>query len=307
MEWVSNIFLSYEASQAWTIITNVLDLLLVSWLIYRTMLLVKGTRAQPMLTGLIIIGFIYVISRSLDLVTLNWILGNFLGSVILVIVVLFQEDFRRALINVGLLRGFNTDVPIAMEEAITEVGIAVSSMAEKRIGALIVIARDIGLQDYVEHAVRIDAQVTHQLIESIFQHSSPIHDGAIIIQDGRIICAGAVLPLTFNPTISKRFGTRHRAAIGLSEHSDAITVVISEETGSISMIREGKIIKDLNEKTLVSALNRLIIIRQSRRKKLLARSFISSERLRTELKKKETLLVTESKDLDESVEQKTTE
>lgn len=279
--WTS-FFAHLATIKAWWALTNILDLFLVAWLIYRGMLLVKGTRAQPMLTGLIIIGFIYVFSRYLDLVTLNWILGNFLGSVILVIVVLFQEDFRRALINVGLLRGFNNDVPLVMEEAIKEIATASAELSEKRIGALIVIARDVGLHDYVEHAVGIDATVSHQLIEAIFQHVSPIHDGAIIIQDARLTCAGAVLPLTFNPTISKRYGTRHRAAIGLSERTDAIVVVVSEETGAISMIREGKIIKDLNEKTLINALNRLIIVRQSRRKKLLSRSIINTERFRGE-------------------------
>lgn len=261
------------------IFVNILDVFLVAWLIYRCMLWVRGTRAQPMIIGMIIIGFVYIISRYIGLVTLNWILGNFLGSVILVIVILFQEDFRRALINLGLLRGLSADVPKEMEVAINEIAHATTELSEKKVGALIVIARDVGLQDYSEHAVRIDAVVTHQLLQAIFHHTSPIHDGAVIVEGGRIVCAGAILPLTFNPTISKRYGTRHRAAIGLSERTDAIVVVVSEETGGVSMIREGKITKDLNEKTLANALNRLVVVRQTRRQKLLSRSFVSAEKL----------------------------
>lgn len=249
----------------WTSISGVLDVFLVFLLIYRTLLLVRGTRAEPMLLGLGIVVLVYIASRVLHLATLNWILGNFLGSVILVIVVLFQDDLRRALIKVGLVPGFGSDAPKALELSIREVSRAVGELASRKIGALIVIRRDVGLEDYVEPAVKLDAVVSHQLLNSIFQTSSPLHDGAVIIESDRIAAAGAVLPLSFSPNVGSSFGTRHRAAIGLSERTDALVVVVSEETGGISLIREGRISRDLNEKTLFNALHRLTVLRQQRR------------------------------------------
>lgn len=248
---------------------GLLDILLVTFLIYRTLLLVRGTRAQPMLLGMGIIVLVYVGSRLLGLVTLSWILGNFLGSVILVIVVLFQDDLRRVLTKVGLMPGFGNDVPQALESTIKEVSEAAAELAQRRLGALIAIRRDIGLEDYSEHAVPVDAFCSHQLLLAIFQHSSPLHDGAVIIEGGKIVAAGAVLPLSFNPSVSKSYGTRHRAAIGLSEHTDALIIVVSEETGSISLVREGRITKDLNEKTLYNALHRLTVFRHKRRERFM--------------------------------------
>ncbi len=245
-----------------------LDVALVYWLIYRLLLLVRGTRAERMLLGLLMIALVYGLSRTLGLATLNWILGNFLGSVILVIVVLFQEDMRRALTKVGLMPGFGADVPSALEESIKEIAHTAAELGARRIGGLIVIRRDVGLEEYSEHAVAIDAVVTHQLLVAIFLPTSPLHDGAVIIEGDRIAAAGAVLPLTFNQEISSNFGTRHRAAIGLSERTDAVIVVVSEESGAISLVREGRITKDYNEKTLYSALHRLTVFRQQRRERL---------------------------------------
>ena len=251
----------------WSYVSGALDVLLVFLLIYRTLVLVRGTRGEPMLLGLGIVVLVYIASRILNLATLNWILGNFLGSVILVIVVLFQEELRRALIKVGLIPGFGSDAPKSWEVSIKEISQAASELALRRIGGLIVIRREIGLEDYIEPAVKLDALVGHQLLISIFLPTSPLHDGAIIIEGDRIVAAGAVLPLTFSPSISKSYGTRHRAAIGLSERSDAMIVVISEETGTISLIREGRISKDLDEKSLYSALHRLTFFRQQLRSK----------------------------------------
>lgn len=252
---------------SWGALSSLLDVLLVSWLIYRILLLVRGTRAQHMLTGLIIIGFCYVASRKFGLVTLNWILGNFLGSVILVIVVLFQDDFRRALIKVGLFPSLGRAHTHNMEDVVREVARAAFHLASKHIGALVVIEREVGLHDFIEHAVKIDAKVSHQLLESIFQVTSPIHDGAVVVIGDRISAAGAVLPLTFNPAVSRSHGTRHRAALGLSERTDAIMVIVSEETGSVSLAREGLLTKDMNEKSLLSALNRLLINSQKRKRR----------------------------------------
>jgi len=251
----------------WTLVSAVVDILLVAWLIYHILLFVRGTRALPMLAGLGVVVFVYLVSRKLSLVTLNFILGEFLGSVILVIVVLFQDDLRRALIKVGLIPGFGTDTLNASDIAIGEVAKAAGELSAKRVGALIVIKRDVGLEDHTERAVKIDAIVSHQLLISVFLPQSPIHDGAVVIDGDRIVAAGAVLPLTFNPEISHSYGTRHRAGIGLTEHTDAVVVVVSEETGSISVVREGRLTTDLDSKSLYNALHRLIVLRQQRRQR----------------------------------------
>lgn len=252
----------------WTYLTGIVDVALVYFLIYRSLMLVRGTRAEPMLLGLAIVMLAYLASSLLHLVTLNWILSNFLSSVILVIVVLFQEDLRRALIKVGLIPGFGQNTPDDWELSLKEISHAASELSAKKMGGLIVIRRDVGLEDYIESATKVGAHVTHQLLLSLFHTSSPLHDGAVVIAGNRILAAGAVLPLTFNPSISKTYGTRHRAAIGLSERSDALIVVVSEESGSISLIREGRISKDLDEMSLYAALHRLTVFRQQRRIRL---------------------------------------
>jgi diadenylate cyclase len=249
-----------------TLLRSTLDVLVVYFLIYGLLLLVKGTRAERMLLGLGIIVLVNVAARALHLPVLNWILQNFLNSVIVVVVVLFQDDFRRALTKVGLIPGFGSDVPDALEQSISEISKAAAELASRRIGGLIVIRREVGLEDYYEQAVLVDAVVSHQLLVSIFLPTSPLHDGAVVIEGDRVIAAGAVLPLSFNPGLSSAYGTRHRAAIGLSERTDAVVVVISEETGTISLIREGRITKDLEEKSLHTALYRLTVYRHRRRK-----------------------------------------
>jgi len=245
----------------------VLDVILVSILIYTILLLVRGTRGQAMLLGLGIVGVFYVISRWFSLVSLSWILSNFLGSVILVIVVLFQDDLRRGLIKVGLIPGFGGSLPGDLDLSIREVSRAIHELSQKRTGALIVLRRDIGLEDYLEHAIKIDALVSRELLVSIFAKTSPLHDGAVIIEGNRLLAAGAVLPLTFDPSISGSYGTRHRAALGLSEHSDAVIVVVSEETGAVSLVREGRITTDFDERSLYNALHRLTLLRHRRRQK----------------------------------------
>lgn len=245
---------------------NAVDVLLVSFLLYRILLLVRGTRGLVMLVGLVIIAIFYAISRELSLVTLNWILGNFLGSVILVIVVLFQDDLRRGLVKVGLMPGLGSSYTEELEVSLREIARTAAELSSRRIGALIVIRRDVGLEDYIERAIKIDAIVSRELLVSIFAKSSPLHDGAVIVDGARLIAAGAVLPLTFNPSVSSAYGTRHRAALGLSEHTDAVVVVVSEETGAISLVREGRITTDFDERTLLSALVRLTLLRQRRRR-----------------------------------------
>jgi uncharacterized protein (TIGR00159 family) len=251
----------------WQYVSATLDVILVSILIYTVLLLVRGTRGQAMLLGLFIIGVFYVISRWFSLVTLNWILSNFLGSVILVIVVLFQEDLRRGLIKVGLIPGFGGGLPSDIDLSIREVSRAVAELSQKKVGALIVVRRDVGLEDYLEHSLKLDALVSRELLISIFAKSSPLHDGAVIIEGNRILAAGAVLPLTFDPSVSGAYGTRHRAALGLSERTDAVVVVVSEQTGAVSLVREGRITTDFDERSLYNALHRLTLLRNRRRQR----------------------------------------
>jgi uncharacterized protein (TIGR00159 family) len=251
----------------WPWLTGALDVLLVFFLIYRLLLLVRGTRAERMLLGLGIVVLVFVFSRALNLATLNWILGNFLGSVILVIVVLFQDDFRRVLTKVGLIPGFGSEAPQALLESIEEISIAASELSSRRLGAIIAISGDVGLDEYTEHAISIEGKVSHQLLVAIFLPTSPLHDGAVVVKKDSIVAAGAVLPLTFNANVSSAYGTRHRAAIGLSERTDAVIVVVSEETGTISLVRDGKMTRDLKDTALATALRRLLIVRHTRRAK----------------------------------------
>ncbi|NLC71070.1 MAG: TIGR00159 family protein [Desulfuromonadaceae bacterium] len=250
-------------SEIWELFMNfrwldVVDILLVAFIIYRIILLIQGTRAVQMLFGLAIIFLVYLGSKVGSLFTLQWMLDGFLSSLVLVIVVLFQNDIRRALIHVGK-NPFFTDASYPQEtEIIEELVKGCVTLASKKIGALIVIERETGLRDMLEIGVEIDAKVAGDLITSIFLPYSPIHDGAVVIQHGRLKRAGCFLPLSQNPDISKSLGTRHRAAIGLTELVDAVVVVVSEETGKISVVVGGKITRDLDSSTLRRLLKRLL-------------------------------------------------
>jgi len=239
-------------------LSRVVDIVLVSGIIYTTLILVRGTRAQPMLIGLAIVAVVYFLSRELNFVVLNWILSNFLGSVILLIVVLFQDDLRRALTKVGLFSGFSNEYESRSERAVEQIVAAATTLAERRIGAILVIQQEIGLGDYTEHAVEIDGVVSKQLLISIFGHESPIHDGAVVVRKDRIIAAGAVLPLSFSAELPDDLGTRHRAAVGLSEKTDALVLVVSEETGQISLVRDGKITRDIGSSNLSLVLGKFV-------------------------------------------------
>mgnify|MGYP001824367178 CR=1 FL=1 len=246
---------------------DLLDILLVAFIIYRIILLIKGTRAVQMLVGLAVLLIVYVTSQIGGLYTLNWILDNFLSSIILVIVILFQHDIRRALIHVGR-NPFFADLSFREEtRVIDELCKSCSALSQKNLGALIVIERETGLNDFLEVGVELDAKPSSELIHAVFNHASPIHDGAVIIQRGLITRAGCFLPLTQDPDVNPRFGTRHRAAIGLTELVDAVVIVVSEETGRVSVVVGGKITRDLEVATLKKVLKRLLEPRRKRSKK----------------------------------------
>ena len=239
-------------------VLDALDIALVAFIIYRIILLIKGTRAVQMLLGLAVILTVYVASQLTGLYTLQWLLDNFLTSIVLVVVVIFQSDIRRALMHVGR-NPFFADVSYREEtQVIEELVTASINLASKKIGALIVIERETGLKTFLEVGIEVDAKVTSDLITAIFLPRSPIHDGALVLQHGRLKKAGCFLPLSQNPDISKNLGTRHRAAIGLTEVVDAVAIVVSEETGKISAVVGGRMTRDLDSTSLRRILTRLL-------------------------------------------------
>ena len=250
---------------------DILDILIVSFIIYRIILLIRGTRAVQMLVGIALIIIIYFFSGKFELQTLHWLLKNFLGSILVVIVILFQTDIRRALTQMGR-SPFHAPGKVGDRE-VEELTRAASFMARRRIGALLVIERDNGLRDYQDSGHRLDALLKAELLMAIFLPASPMHDGAVIISKGKIHSAGCLLPLSRNPAINKRYGTRHRAALGLSEESDAVIIVVSEETQEISLVQEGEITSFHNEKDLTKALYALFAhpMKQSLLARLLGR------------------------------------
>jgi uncharacterized protein (TIGR00159 family) len=236
---------------------DAVDVTLIAIVVYWISLLIRGTRAVQMLIGLVILFGTYLLSQVLELYTLHWILDNFLTSILLIIVVLFQNDIRRALTEVGRNPFFGLKEHSMYAPMLEELTRAASRLADRRIGALIVLEREIGLNDYMEAGTSIDARVSTELVESIFVPAAPMHDGALVIRRGRIAAAGCILPLTSNPNVIKTLGTRHRAAIGITEETDAVVVVVSEEGGTASLVREGRITRDLDAGALRTALQQL--------------------------------------------------
>src|SRR5688572_8597670 len=238
------------------VLLDVADIVIVAFILYRVLLLVKGTRAMQMGIGLGLIFVVYQLAHRFGLVTLYSILDALLTYIVLLIVVVFQNDIRRALMRVGRRPIFKTarteHENLVMEEVIK----ASSALAQKRIGALIVFERDAMLDEFIEQGTPLDSEVTKEVLYSIFIPSfeNPLHDGAVIVREGRIWQAGAFLPLTASPKLDRSLGTRHRAAIGISEETDAVVVVVSEERGSISLCFNGNMVRNLDASSLREAL-----------------------------------------------------
>jgi uncharacterized protein (TIGR00159 family) len=238
---------------------DAVDIGIIAFVVYRIIDLIRGTRAARMLVGLFVIFLTYLSSQFFELYTLNWILDNFLSSVLLVIVVIFQNDIRRALTQVGTRPFFGADHRILGQD-LEEIVRAVVALASNRIGGLIVCEREVGLNEYIERGTQLDARISKELVLSTFVTSSPIHDGAMMIRKGRITAAGCFLPLTTNPNVSKTLGTRHRAAIGLTEETDAVVIVVSEEDGGISLVTDGRITRGLDAGTVRTTLQKLLTV-----------------------------------------------
>ncbi len=235
---------------------DVLDVLVVAFLIYRVLLLVRGTRAMQMAVGLGLVFAAYQASRQFGLYTLYTLLDAFLTYIVLLVVVLFQNDIRRVLTRVGTRPFFRGARHQRELQAVEEVVKAAVALAHKHIGALVVFERDALLDEFIQQGTALDAAVSKELLYSLFvpSHENPMHDGAVIIREGRIWQAGVFLPLTGSPKLDRSLGTRHRAAIGISEETDAVVVVVSEERGAISICFNGNMVRDLDGGSLRQAL-----------------------------------------------------
>jgi len=244
---------------------DAVDILAVALIIYNLLLLIRGTRAVQMLLGLFFLGLVYYGAILAELPTLQKILENLLIVLPFAIIVLFQQEIRRALVSFGRNPLWGLAKQQKVVASFSEIVLAATTLSARRTGALIVIERLHGLRNYIENGIAIDAVVSYDLLINIFQPDTPLHDGAVIIQDDRIAAAACFLPLTPNPELSKEFGTRHRAALGLTEETDAVAVVVSEETGIISVAFDGAMIRDLDSHGLRNTLYEHLLTLSSQR------------------------------------------
>lgn len=247
-------------------LSDLLDVLVVAFIVYRALLLIRGTRAMQMLTGLGILGLAFFVSSTAELFTAHWLLSYFFDYFFLIVIVLFQDDLRRALTYMGKNPFFAGASEAEEREMIDEVARAATQMARERIGALIVIERETGLKNFIDTGSQLDAKVKAELLYSIFVPNSPIHDGAVIITGGKIAAAGCFLPLTKDPNIDKKYGTRHRAALGLTEDTDAIVILCSEEMGEAHLAKGGRLTTNLSESEIRESLAALLDVSSGERR-----------------------------------------
>ncbi len=236
---------------------SVIDILLVAVLIYEFLALIKGTRASLMLIGVAALALAVYFSRRGELATLNWLISNLLPYAVFALIVVFQAEIRQGLARLGR-RITLSRVQSSEADAYDDIVLAANLFSQNQTGALIVIEREIGLRTYVESGVPLDARLSYDLLATIFRPSAPLHDGAVIVQKDRIAAAACFLPLSMNPVLSTQLGTRHRAGIGITEETDAIAAIVSEETGAISLAIAGKIERDLTVEQLRSRLGELM-------------------------------------------------
>jgi len=242
---------------------DLIDILIVAFLLYQLLQFIRGTHAVQMALGALVLVLLYWLSQLLHLETVNWLLRTFMPYLVFGIIVVFQSEIRKVLAQLG-----KTPLPGVFgsprtEEVIDEVVLAGTTLAAQRTGAIVVIERDMGLRSYIETGIALDAYVTYDLLISIFNPGTPLHDGAVIIQGNRVAAAACFLPLTVNPQLSRELGSRHRAAIGVTEDTDALAVVVSEETGVISLVVGGRIRRELDAASLKSALLDVLEVEQA--------------------------------------------
>ena len=235
----------------------IVDIVLVAIIIYQFLTLIRGTRAAPMLVGVAVLALAFYFARIGELRTLNWLLSTLLPYVVFAFIVVFQSEIRHGLTSLGrrlwLLRSSN-----AAADAYDDIVLAANLFSQNQTGALIVIEREIGLRTYIESGVALDARLSYDLLATMFRPSAPLHDGAVIVQADRVAAAACFLPLSMNPILSTQLGTRHRAGIGITEETDAVAVIISEETGAISLAVGGAIERELTVERLRDRLGSLL-------------------------------------------------
>ncbi|MFZ0803184.1 MAG: diadenylate cyclase CdaA [Terriglobales bacterium] len=238
-------------------VTSVIDILLVAVIIYELLALIKGTRASLMLVGVAALALAFYLSRFGQLTTLNWLISTLLPYTVFALIVVFAAEIRQALTRLGRKLTFSYS-GASEEDAYDDIVLAANLFCQNQTGALMVIEREIGLRTYIESGVPLDARLSYDLLATIFRPSAPLHDGAVIVQRDRIAAAACFLPLSMNPVLSTQLGTRHRAGIGVTEETDAIAVIVSEETGYISLAVGGKIERDLTVDQLRNRLGDLL-------------------------------------------------
>jgi diadenylate cyclase len=249
-------------------VVDVIDILIVAIIIYELLLLTRHTRGSALLKGLFLLLIIAFLSNLLGLVSLNWLLNAILQNGAIVLVVLFQPEFRKALERMGRSRVFKKGGHKPLNEdndlIISEIIQTIMDLSKRRVGALIVFEQQTGLEDVIETGTRLNAEISAPLLENIFEPNTPLHDGAVVIRDNEIMAAACILPLAEASGVSRELGTRHRAAVGISENTDAIVIVVSEETGIVSLARDGHLTRPLTVKNLEEVLGEIYTSRKSR-------------------------------------------
>jgi len=240
---------------------DLLDIFLVTVLFYRLLILVKGTRSAQMYVGLLVIVLVGIIAREFDLIAVKWIVDSLKTVWLIAFVILFQPELRHALAQFGRTRYFRSFLRGDHYGVLGEIVRGAEQLAQRRHGGLIVVERNVGLRNFVETGTRIDAKVSAELLVTLFSPGSPLHDGAVILREDAVVAAACILPLSANPRTAAMFGTRHRAALGLTEETDAAVVVVSEQTGGISVAFRGKLKQQLSEGELRSELARIFRVR----------------------------------------------
>jgi len=249
--------MAIEMANIWKIVPEIIILWFIYYMIF---LFIRGSRTVQVLKGLIIIALLLVITQLFGLSTINWIITKIFPISVLGFLILFQPELRRGLARLGQFGSM-----LKEERVIDEIVKSAGILSKKKIGALIAIEREIGLRPYIESGIILDSRVTSELINTVFMPNTPLHDGGLIIQGGTIIAAGCLYPLSQDQRLSKTLGTRHRAAIGLTEETDAVVVVVSEETGAISIAIGGKLTRDLDKETLSKMLNNVFASRKQKK------------------------------------------
>lgn len=256
----------------WRMLANILDIIVVWYFVYKLMMLIRGTKAVQLFKGILVIALIKIVSWYLGLRTVSYIMDQFINWIVIALIVIFQPEIRRGLEHIGrgslLMRGNNPKLE-KENQLIKALDKAIQYMSKRRIGALITIQMKTGLEDYIETGIDLDADVTGELLINIFIPNTPLHDGAVIIREGKIAVAAAYLPLSESNLIPKELGTRHRAAVGISEVTDALTIVVSEETGGVTLTKNNELMRDLTRDDYMKYFNSHLITQEEDKNSLL--------------------------------------